>query len=374
MKFTAVKQNLIDGLNVVQRALSSKAIQPILTGIYLEAKGDRLTMIATDTIENAGMRIQATVPVAVIEEGNTVVSGKSFRDFVSRLPDENLLFNNESRNGQDRMVITYGANETVMLGWPGYEFPQPPDMTIVNDYRLSAATLSAMVRQTGFAVRKEDLRPIFTGLYFEVAGTDLTMVGTDSFRLALMQEKVENLSGTDSHAVIPLRALSEVAAIAGESDEAVRIAFTDRQVLFEWNDVTLIQQLIRGEYPPFRQALPQSHTTFFSVERSLWRQSVERATLFSRTKDGTAQVQLLIENGRMAVRAASETGSVNEELELYMEGNDVNILFNAAFLLDALSRIHYNELDVTMSGNIGPCVIRPKNDSRYLYLLLPLRQ
>lgn len=374
MKFTAVKQNLIDGLNVVQRALSAKAIQPILTGIYLEAKNDRLTMIATDTVENAGLRIQASVPVSVIEEGNTVVSGKSFRDFVSRLPDENLLFANESRNGQDRMTITYGANETVMLGWPGYEFPQPPDMTVLHDYRISAATLSVLVRQTGFAVRKEDLRPIFTGLYFEVTGSDLTMVGTDSFRMTLMQEKVENISGTDSHAVIPLRALTEASSIVGEEDEPVRIAFTDRQVIIEAGDVQLIQQLIRGEYPPFRQALPQSHTTFFTIARSEWRQSIERATLFSRTKDGTAQVNLVISGGHMTVRAASETGRVTEELAMYMEGDDVNILFNASFLLDALSRIHYDDLDVTMSGNMGPCVIRPKNDERYLYLLLPLRQ
>ena len=92
MKFTAIKDNLTSGLSIVQRALSTKSVQPILSGIYLSAKNGHLTMVATDTIENAGLRIQCTVPVEVLEEGETVVSGKSFREFVSRLPDTNLLF------------------------------------------------------------------------------------------------------------------------------------------------------------------------------------------------------------------------------------------------------------------------------------------
>ena len=112
MKFTAIKDNLTTGLNIVQRALSAKSVQPILSGIYLSAHNGHLTMVATDTIENAGLRIQCTVPVDVIEEGDTVVSGKSFRDFVMRLPDTNLLFENTSYNGQDKMTIHYEENET----------------------------------------------------------------------------------------------------------------------------------------------------------------------------------------------------------------------------------------------------------------------
>ena len=107
MKFTAIKDNLTSGLSIVQRALSTKSVQPILSGIYLSAKNGHLTMVATDTIENAGLRIQCTVPVEVLEEGETVVSGKSFREFVSRLPDTNLLFENTSYNGQDKMTIHY---------------------------------------------------------------------------------------------------------------------------------------------------------------------------------------------------------------------------------------------------------------------------
>ncbi|MEE0435984.1 MAG: DNA polymerase III subunit beta [Peptococcaceae bacterium] len=373
MKFTAIKENLTTGLGVVQRALSAKAMQPILSGIYLSAKNGHLTMVATDTIENTGLRIQCTVPVDVIEEGDTVVSGKSFRDFVMRLPDTNLMFENISYNGQDKMTIHYDQNDTEMNGWPGYDFPKPPKMDILHCMSISQTTLADLVRQTSFAARKEDLRPIFTGLLFEVNGNDLTVVGTDSFRLAMMQDKVNNESGGDYHVVIPVRALQEVIAIA-EEDAIIHMSITKNQILFECGNVQITSQLIKGEFPPYRAALPKSHTTHFDIERTALRQSIERATLFGRDRDGTSVIRMHVESGRMTIRTASERGQVNEEIGIYMEGDEVNILFNAAFLADALSKMHYDALDVEMSGDLGPCVFKPKNDERYLYLLLPLRQ
>ena len=300
MKFTAIKDNLTTGLNIVQRALSAKSVQPILSGIYLSARNGHLTMVATDTIENAGLRIQCTVPVDVIEEGDTVVSGKSFRDFVMRLPDTNLLFENTSYNGQDKMTIHYEENETEMIGWPGYEFPKPPKMDILHCMSISQVTLSDLVRQTSFAARKEDLRPIFTGLLFEVSGNDLTVVGTDSFRLAMMEEKVNNESGGDFHVVIPVRALQEVISVV-EEDAIIHISVTNNQILFESGDVQITSQLIKGEFPPYRAALPKSHTTHFDIDRAALRSSIDRATLFGRDRDGTSVIRLHIEGGKLTI-------------------------------------------------------------------------
>ena len=108
------------------------------------------------------------------------------------------------------MTIHYDGNATEMIGWPGYDFPKPPQMEILHCMSISQQTLSDLVRQTSFAARKEDLRPIFTGLLFEVSGNDVTVVGTDSFRLAMMEEKVNNETGDDFHVVIPVRALQEL--------------------------------------------------------------------------------------------------------------------------------------------------------------------
>lgn len=373
MKFTGIKDNLARSLNIVQHALSSKSIQPILSGIYLSCKNGQLTMIATDISDDVGMRIQCSVPINVIEEGDTVVEGKQFRDFVTRLPDTNIIFDNDSYNGKDTMTITYGNNQVTMYGFPGYEFPNEPKMELTHHLAMSAQTLSDIVRQTSFAVKKEDLRPIFTGLSFEVIGNELTVVGTDSFRLALMKDKINNLTGEDIQVVIPVRALQEVVSIA-EEDAIINISIAKNQVIFEMDNVRLMTQLIKGEFPPYKGAIPNTHTTFFSIERATIKQSLERATLFSKDRTGTSVVRWIVENGKVDIKTESEIGKVNEEIDVFIEGDAVNICFNANFLMDALTKIHYDALDIELSGDLGPCIIRPKNDESYLYLLLPLRQ
>ncbi len=373
MKFTGIKDNLAKSLNVVQHALSSKNVQPILNGIYLSCKEDKLTMIATDMADDVGMRIECTIPINVLEEGHTVVEGKPFRDFVNRLPDTNILFENDSYNGKDTMEITYGKNQVTMYGFPGYEFPKEPDMAVEHHFAIGAQTLAEVVRQTSFAVKKDDLRPIFTGLSFEVTGNELTVVGTDSFRLALMKENINNITGKDAKVIIPVRALQEVVSIAAE-DDVIGIYLSKNQVIFEMENIRLMSQLVKGTFPPYDGAIPKTHTTFFSVDRSTFKHSLERANLFSKDRTGSYVVRLLIDNGKIEIKTESETGRVNEEIEVFVEGDAVNILFNSTFLMDVLTKIHYDELDIEMSGDMGPCIIKPKNNGSYIYLLLPMRQ
>ena len=209
------------------------------------------------------------------------------------------------------MTIHYDGNATEMIGWPGYDFPKPPQMEILHCMSISQQTLSDLVRQTSFAARKEDLRPIFTGLLFEVSGNDVTVVGTDSFRLAMMEEKVNNETGDDFHVVIPVRALQELIGIVDE-DAIIHISVTKNQILFESGDVQMTSQLIKGEFPPYRAALPKAHTTHFDIDRTALKSSIERATLFGRDNSGTTVIRLNVEGGKLTIKTASERGQVNE--------------------------------------------------------------
>lgn len=369
MKFTAIKENLIEGLQIVQRALSSKNTIPILNGIYLACHNGRLEMVATDL----DIRIRCSVPVEVIEEGATVVAGKAFTDFVRRLPDVNILFESHSHNGQDMMVVTYGKAKTEMHGWSAHEFPTIPEVKNEVDCTMPSASYNAVIRQTSFTINNDEIRPVFTGILFDIVGHDVTVVGTDSFRLALMREKLNNVSGNSHHEIIPARALSEIARIAGDDTDVV-MRFQDGHVFFDVGDVRLMASLIKGEYPPYERVIPDGYETFFKIKRKDLLDSLERATLFSQEKDGTSVVRLQVDGGHLMIHTASEYGQVDEDLTIYQEGVSVDISFNARFLTDALKNIRYDDLDVTMSGSMGPCVFRPMNDERYLYLLLPLRR
>ncbi len=369
MKFQAIKTNLSQGLSTVLKAVSSKNTLPILSGIHLSAQDGHIILSATDM----DIRMVVRVPANVIEEGDTVLPGRNLGELVRRLPDDNISFDQTSHNGTDRMVITYGDAKAELLGWPGREFPTLPDVNVVAHYHMSGKLLKEAVNLTSFTINVDEIRAAFTGLLFEVAGQELTMVGTDSFRLALVRRAIDNPQEKDCALIIPVRALNEVARLV-DPEEMVSIVHSDGRVSFEMGAGVVTTNLIRGEYPPYRRVIPEGYQSYMKVHRDLLQASVERATLFSKEKDGTSVINCALHNGIFSIDTESEQGRVHERVNVYHEGEEVDISFNARFITDCLKALHEDELDITFNGAMGPAIVRPQADDSYLYLILPLRR
>ncbi|MFP5527573.1 DNA polymerase III subunit beta [Peptococcus simiae] len=370
MQFSAIKENLTDALQIVQRALSSKNTMAILSGIHLTCDRDQLTMTASDL----EVRLEVTVPVEVIEPGETVVQGRGFTDLVRRLPDGRIIFHNTSKDGADHMTISYGDNTADLYGWPGREYPTFPPAESPAEVTLTAKDFSEAVSHTAFAVNADEVRPVFTGLLFQIRGHELTVVGTDSFRLAKKITVLNNKNGADHDLIIPVRALNEWARIVSGSEDPVELEITDRQVLFKTAQIRLLAQRIRGDFPPFDKVIPSGWQTYVKLERKPLLDALDRATLFSREKDGTFVVTFHIENNLLHISTASDYGKVDEHLPVYQEGEVIDISFNARYLIDALKAMDDSHLDVTFNGSMGPCVMKPQAGEDYLYLILPLRR
>lgn len=366
MKFTAIQEHLSEALQVVGRAISNKNALPILQGIYLKVEDARLTLAATDM----EVRIESHMPVEVIEEGSMVVQGKSFQDFVRRLPKGPIAF---SSDHDQSMTIQYKDAESKMQGWGGEDYPLTSNLPEEVAWTIPARSFKNIVKHTAFAVRSDEIRPVFTGLLFEIRHHDLTVVGTDSFRLTMMKEKINNRSGQDHDLIIPVRALEELSRLAGDED-LVQVSVDDHQVIFDLENIRLISQRIQGEYPPYDRVIPDSYHTFTKMKRSALQETIDRAMIFSSDKNGTPSVFMRVENNILSIHTESETGMVEEHLDIYQEGDRVDITFNAHFISSALKYLAFEDLDVTFSGSVGPCVFRPANDDSYLYLLLPLRR
>ena len=369
MKIQAIKQNLIDGLSNVMRAVSSKNTNPIYSGIYLCAKNSVLTFIADDT----EIRIETSVPVSVIDEGDTVIPAKAFFDLVRKLPDVTIIIETESYEGRDTTTITYQDAKVVMKGFPGRDFPGALEVNEPTLLEISNKTFHKIIKQTAFTVSQDALREVYRGLLFDLKGHELSVVGTDSYRLTLIKETVNNLIDEDKEAIVPIRALNEIDRII-KDEETIKVTFTERQGIFETENTKLIVQLIKGEYPPYKRVVPDSYQSFFSLNRVELLDCLERTSLFSYEKDGTAVIKWQIGNGVLRWYAESDFGQADEKINVYQEGENVEISFNARFLLDVLKNISYESLEITLNGSLGPCIIRPKDDSSYLYLLLPLRR
>lgn len=368
MKFMATKDNLLNGINIVQKAISSKNTIPVLSGIYLKAEDNKLTFAATDL----ELGIECKVPVQVIEEGEVVLPAKYLGDLVRRLPDTNLLF--EYLPETVSVKITYGQAETNIMGWKGEEFPTIPQLK--DDYSLTINPLvfKSMIKQTVFCANIDDVRPIFTGALMEVTGNDVLLVATDSHRLAYKKGKVNNLIQEDFKAIIPVKSLNEISRIIKDDPEDVlNIRCNHNQICFENSELRLISRLIDGMFPNYNQVIPASYNTLLKVKRKALQESIERANLFITEKDGTSVIKFHIGGNNINIVSKSDYGMVDENVQVYQEGEDLSITFNAKYLIDALKNMDFEDIDITLGGPLSPAVFRPLNDENFLYLLLPLR-
>ena len=369
MIIKAIKQNLLEGLSHVMRAISGKNANPIFSCIHLIAKDNKLTMI---TIDNE-IRIETKIPVAVEEEGETVIFAKNFYDLVRRLPDVPITMSSVSKDGKDKTTITYNDAEVVMHGFSGQNFPGMEEIKAEPSFQISAAAFHKLIRHTSFTVSPDAVRDIFRGLFFHLKGHELHVVGTDSYRLTILDEKVDNLLGEDKEAIIPIRALNEVDKLL-KDDDVLSLRFYHQQAIFDMEDSRLSVPLIRGEYIAYQDTVQKTHKTYFKVDRLRLLDCLDRVMLFSYAHDGTQIVRWQLASGLLKIHGESDYGKVDEIVPVYLEGENVEISFNGRFLMDAIKNLTFETLEITLNGSLGQCIMRPENEDDYLYLLLPTRR
>ena len=368
MKFTSTKENLLSGITTVQKAISNKGAVPVLTGIYLKAIENRLVFAATDL----EIGITCSEPVQVIEEGDVVIPAHFFAEMVRRLPNTNLIFTYDPTNVA--MKIKYDQAETEIKCWPGKEFPGV--MVLEDGYMINVnpAVFKSMVKQTGFCANLSDPRPIFTGALLEAIDNNLTMVGTDSHRLSVKTCKMDNITGENFKIIVPVKSLNEISRIIkDDADDILTIRCNDKQISFECKGIRMVSRLIDGSFPNYRQVIPEEYDLLVKAKKKQLLESIERASLFVPEHDGSSVLRFNISENNLNIVSKSEYGMVNENINIYTDGKDLSILFNAKYLIDAFKNMDFDDLDIHMGGPLSPAVFRPLNDDSFLYLLLPLR-
>lgn len=368
MKIIATKDNLQYGINTVQKAVSTKNTIPVLSGIRLKAVDNKLYMAATDL----EIGIECFVAVQVLEEGEIVLPARQFSELVRRLPDTKIAINYiDSIIGVE---IKYNDAEVNIKGWPGDEFPVIPDLEEGEyNFEINSTLFKNMVKQTVFAASSDESRPIFTGALLEIEENDFKLITTDTHRLALRSSKGNIIKNNNINLIIPAKALAEVSRIIQEDDENIQIKGNNNQICFKSSDTLLISRLIDGRFPDYRQVIPDKFSTVIKIKTKDLQETVERANLFSGEKDGTSVIRLKIENGYLNISSKSDLGKVDEKIPIFVEGEDIEISFNARYILDVLKVLESEDLKFSLTGPLSPGVIKSGNHDNYTYLILPLR-
>lgn len=362
MEFSCTQAELNKAITTASRAIS-KAQQSITDAILFEAGRDVVTLKATDRTISIKTRIAANV----VSEGRMAIPAKLLSDFVKHLPDGNVTVQKVDETKARIQCLNAQGNLRLMNH---EEFPEFPDVKLDTPMQIASDQLAQMVERTIFSTASGEDRPILTGELFHMKKDTLRIVAIDGFRMAIREEPV--VSDIEGEFIIPARALRELIRSVPADGSDVSIYFDHGRVLFMTKDTQIIAQLIEGTYMPYETYLKKTFSTHISINRDAFRDSIERAEIFSdHTQDHI--VTLTLKENVLDICANSQVGSANEPIAVAARGDDISIALNPKYLLDVLKAIDDDEISITMSSPIEPCVIERKGIESYFYLILPIQ-
>ncbi len=367
MKIISTKDSLSYGIQVCQRVVSSKNPLPVLSGILLKAGDGTLTVTATDL----EVGIECTLPMDIQEKGAVVLPARILGDIVRKLPDVKIVMEVNSQNFNT--TIKYGQSEFNLLGLSSEDFPILPSIDFSSVLTIKQELFKNMIKQVIFAASSDDNRPIFTGALMEIGEDTVKLVATDTHRLALRTAKMENNGfELEKSVIIPGKTLNELNRIMTGEGEDVKIAFGENQIVFELPGTKLISRLIEGQFPNYKQVVPQGCKTKIKLKTKELLEATERASLLA--KEGSNFVKITITEENMTISSNSpEIGKIEEQLPIEMEGEETQIAFNSKYLIDVLKVIDTEEILVELTGSLSPGIIKPAEGQNYIYVILPIR-
>lgn len=372
MKLVCHKTVLAEIINTVQKAVSSKAVMPILECIKLDAYNDGKITV---TANNLDLCIEYYCDCTVKDGGSIALSSRMFGDIIRRLPDEDVEI--EVNPSNNVTTIKGGKSEFNIQGLNALEYPAVPEVSEVYRFSMKQGVLKNMIKKTIFAVsQNESKRPILTGSLFEIESGVLSVVSTDNYRLAIIKEVVDSSLQPISF-VVPGFTLREVLKVLKDGEENVDIIVSDRYAMFDFGEFKVTTRLLEGKYINYRPVLQTPNAIYVNALARDLADSLERAALII-NDDMSAKAEKLpvilnISSDKIEITCMTSRGKVYDAIEVSASGEDLEIGFNHKLLLDALRACEDDEIKMEFSNPRSSCFIRSKNDDSYTFMILPVR-
>jgi len=369
VKLSLMQENLARGLQVVSRAVSSRSTLPVLANVLLRTEDAGLKLTAT----NLEIGITAWVPGKIDAEGTLTVPARLFNDLVAGLPAGERI---DLEADGTTLRIKAGRYQTQLRGIDAEEFPVIPSPGERPTTRVSQKELKRALSEVVFAAATDEARPILTGVLTRLSGDRLTLAAADNYRIAVrglpILDPVE-----DTSLVVPARSYAELMRVLNDTDDPVDImlASSKSQILFHVEGADIVSRLIDGQFPNYQQVLPSSHSTRAVVDRDELLKAVRISALIASSAANVVRMRLGDEgSGTITIAAAADVGEAQTEVEAAIEGDTVQISFNARYLQDALQSLDQDQLALEFSGPLSPGVLKPTDaDEDYVHVIMPVR-
>lgn len=365
MKIVCTQENLKFGLTITGRIISPNTSLPILNNLLLKTENNMLKISST----NLEVGITTYIRCKVEQEGVITVSSKTITELVNNLPNQNLtLFGDNYELG----VETENYHTTIKT-LPAEDFPLIPTIEQNHNIEIDAQQLKTSLDQVSFAVSLNQTQPEISGVLFSFEGKLLKIVGTDRYRLAEKQIGLTNPSHTDQQIIIPHKTINEISRIIGAQKGIVGLSFTETQVCFKVDNTEIISRLVDGQYPDYKQIIPQNFTTTITVKKQDLLGALKAGGIFSQASNS---VKFVYEESNQTLKLITESQDLGKsEIELLskIEGKSGALLLNHRYIADCLGGITTENVVMKIIDESSPSLLLPESESDYLYLVMPIK-
>lgn len=363
MKLVCSKSNLLNGVQIVSKAVSNKTTMSILECIMVDATDGMIKLTANDM----DLGIETIIEGEIVEKGFIALDAKIFLEIVRKLSDSDITIETDA---SFKTLITCEKAKFTIIGKSGEDFSYLPQVQKEDSIVISQFTLKEVVRQTIFSISDNDNNKLMTGELFEINGKEMKVVSLDGHRISIRKIELREEFGSKK-VVVPGKTLNEVSKILpGGADSLVTISFDAKHIVFEFENTTVVSRLIEGEYFRIDQMLSSDYETKVKINKKELLNCIDRATLL--VKEGDKKPIIInITDNNMEIKINSIHGSMNEDIDIEKQGKDLMIGFNPKFLIDAIRVIDDEFIDLYMVNPKAPCIIKNQSED-YIYLILPV--
>ncbi len=365
MKLICNGNDLSDAVSKVYKAVSPRTTNAILEGIKIKAENGSLRLTATDL----ELAIEKTIVADVKIEGETVVPGRFFAEFVKKLTQEQIELTLSDTN---RLKIKYTDSEGELQCLSADDYPVIKQLDDAQKVVIVKNEFKDLVNKVAFSVATDDARPMLKGVLLEVDEVTLTGVALDGYRLAKCVKPVEKTSAL-MHALVPARCLVEIARLVEETDDPMEICVQKNYLSVDLEHTRITTRLLDMDYINYKQIIPAYFETIATLPKEQFEAGLERAILLSRS-DKSNLVRFDLKENVMQLSSNSEIGNITEKIFIKLDGKDLSISFNARYFTDIFRYIDSESIMIKFTDSVSPCVVVPTGSLEdFMYLILPVR-
>jgi len=364
MKIICDGADLADAVLKVSKGTSNKTTNPILEGIKVVAEEDYVTLSATDL----ELSIEKTIKGMVQLEGEMVVPGKFFCEYIKKLNNEQIELHVDEKN---MLSIKYTDSVGKIQCLNSMEFPQIKSIEDSTYFEIKQKDFKSLISKSIYAVAVEDVRPILKGVKLEITNNQVTAVALDGYRLAVVKKPIIT-SNAEFSCIVPARSLNEISKLLEDSDEPLKVCVGRNFMMVDIDNTKITTRLLEGDFINYSQIIPTDFNTNIVLNKDQLLDALERASLLSRV-DRNNLVKFDISDKVMVLSSKSDIGDIKENITISLKGNDLSIAFNARYFTEALRVINDEFLKLSFTSNVSPCIITSNDTDEFLYLILPVR-